>query len=549
MHRANSTRVLGNFIVVTCLAALLMINTGSSETAIRGNDGTANTKTLAANSSPTTVTVQVDRGLQVGVSKLSLGVTHTQYSVDRWNDPQAVESARELLSTSTRFQNQHIMGWGANNPEPSPGVFNWNSLDSRINIMRQTGGTPVITLCCAPDWMKGGQPGETDWSRLEVAPDPEHYEDFAALAREVAKRYPDVLYYQVWNELKGFFDHSRDRWNYEGYTTLYNMVYDELKSVNPAIQVGGPYVVMQTWGCRSCMRYPSDLAGPYGTFDQRPLDVIEYWLANKRGADFISVDAGIRNWDGVEISSEFQAAQKFTDAARWVATRTSLPLWWAEWYATRWGDPNQWDHAHQNAAMAASLIQMIETGATVSLRWQPQGVSTAPYQGNAESIWSDTRIQGGGQPFPYYTTAKVINSFFAPGTPLYQVTVSPSEALFALASGQQTMLVNSTASLLAVDLDDTALTLSPYEVRFVDASWPPETRVVITATPTATWTPRATATRTSTRSATRSRTPTRTPKPVITKTATPTGIPGTPAIASPPPIVHRLPTVLIQSPK
>ena len=26
----------------------------------------------------------------------------------------------------------------------------------------------MITLCCAPDWMKGGEPGFTNWSRLEV---------------------------------------------------------------------------------------------------------------------------------------------------------------------------------------------------------------------------------------------------------------------------------------------------------------------------------------------------------------------------------------------
>ena len=28
----------------------------------------------------------------------------------------------------------------------------------------------MITLCCAPDWMKGGEPGFTNWSTLEVGP-------------------------------------------------------------------------------------------------------------------------------------------------------------------------------------------------------------------------------------------------------------------------------------------------------------------------------------------------------------------------------------------
>ena len=59
------------------------------------------------------------------------------------------------------------MGWGGGNPEPSPGKYDWGSLDVRVETMRRTGARMVITLCCAPDWMKGGEPGETDWSNLE----------------------------------------------------------------------------------------------------------------------------------------------------------------------------------------------------------------------------------------------------------------------------------------------------------------------------------------------------------------------------------------------
>jgi hypothetical protein len=75
-------------------------------------------------------------------------------------------------------------------------------LDSRIALIRRTGGTPVTTLCCVPDWMKGGRPGTTDWSKLEVAPAPGHYADFAALAATIARRYPFVRHFLflVWNE-------------------------------------------------------------------------------------------------------------------------------------------------------------------------------------------------------------------------------------------------------------------------------------------------------------------------------------------------------------
>src|SRR5207245_1228337 len=103
------------------------------------------------------------------------------------------------------------------------------TLDARISAIHAMGAVPVITLCCAPDWMKGGQAGTTDWSRIEVAPLSSHYGDFAALAAAVARRYPEVKYYQVWNELKGFWNDSANTWDYVGYTSFYNQVYDALK--------------------------------------------------------------------------------------------------------------------------------------------------------------------------------------------------------------------------------------------------------------------------------------------------------------------------------
>ncbi len=45
-----------------------------------------------------------------------------------------------------------------------------------------------------------------------------------------------MTHYIVWNELKGFFDESKHRWNYEGYTAMYNKVYKALKAVNPKIK-------------------------------------------------------------------------------------------------------------------------------------------------------------------------------------------------------------------------------------------------------------------------------------------------------------------------
>src|SRR5205809_610300 len=73
-----------------------------------------------------------------------LGVTHTQFTAD--GDTAAAQRARDYLSSAPIAGNQHIMGWGALNPEPSPGVYDWSSLDHRMELLKQTTDDPVITL-------------------------------------------------------------------------------------------------------------------------------------------------------------------------------------------------------------------------------------------------------------------------------------------------------------------------------------------------------------------------------------------------------------------
>ena len=40
-----------------------------------------------------------------------------------------------VLRQVPMLQNQHIMGFGADNPEPSPGRYEWRTLDSRVTLM------------------------------------------------------------------------------------------------------------------------------------------------------------------------------------------------------------------------------------------------------------------------------------------------------------------------------------------------------------------------------------------------------------------------------
>ncbi|HVV11408.1 hypothetical protein [Amycolatopsis sp.] len=302
---------------------------------------------------------------------LLLGVTHTQYSLDSWLPAPDREAGERILGATPMMQNQHLMGFGVLNPEPSPGGYDWSSLDDRMALISRTGGIPVLTLCCAPDWMKGGEAGTTDWSKLTDAPLPGHYADFAELAARAAQRYPQVRYFQVWNELKGFWDETGNNWDAAGFTAFYNQVYDAVKRVRPDALIGGPYAVFDIYADAR----PSGLAGPYGTVDRRVLDLYRYWNEHKHGADFVSVDASTRTKDQGLITSPAAASAIYADVTRWVHTLTGLPVWWAEFYPDAGADSDQ----ARAAATLDAVARAAEAGAAAMLLWGPQAEDDLPY--------------------------------------------------------------------------------------------------------------------------------------------------------------------------
>ncbi|MEV6925030.1 hypothetical protein AB0M46_11090 [Dactylosporangium sp. NPDC051485] len=393
---------------------------------------------------------------------LAVGVTHTQNSIDDWGNPAASASARAVLTATATYQNQHIDGWGAVNPEPSPGTFDWSSLDRRMKLIRSTGGTPVITLCCAPDWMKGGRPGETDWDQLHAAPEPRHYADFAALAAAVARRYPDVRHFQVWNELKGFWDEARNRWDYEAYTKLYNAVYDALKSVDPNIAVGGPYVVFDLWASREAGGHPSDLSGACGTIDQRSLDVIDYWLQHKHGADFIAVDAGSATRDEGRTTATSTSSALFGALTQWLRQRTSLPVWWSEFHV---GQATADGQAKLDARAIGALLHMIDQKAAVALIWQPQRDDDTR-ETDSPALWSATGRSDGGLPLAYAEAVARLQQVLADRAGDNAVTW-PAPELGLVRGRTALLLVHLGTGRIEVKVQGRSLWLEPYEVRYV----------------------------------------------------------------------------------
>jgi hypothetical protein len=383
------------------------------------------------------------------------GFTHTQYSADVGTGT-AVRSVAEALAARPLVQAQSIMGWGADNPEPSPGHYDFTSLDSRMQFIRSSGGIPVLTLCCAPDWMKGGNAGETNWNDLTVAPLPQHFADFAQLAGEIAARYPDVHYFMVWNEFKGFWDPTRNQWDAAGYTDLYNQVYAAVKKANPQAEVGGPYLPMLTADQRADTG-TGPPAGPWGALDPRIRAAFEYWLAHQRGADFVVVDG---HANAVGPVDPFAALQKFSAVDAWLRDRTHLPVWWAEWYV----DPDVagWPAGEQTAVYTAAMAELARSGAHAVLYWNPPPAGTAC----ATCLWTDTTNGGGGRPLPFLTD--VLQNFarwFPPGTKLRSVPAP--RGVLVLAQAHAMVVVNTTESRVSTTLDGHAVSLGPHASRWL----------------------------------------------------------------------------------
>jgi len=413
---------------------------------------------------------------------------------------------KSLIKQAIPYINTPIMAWGVGDPWPNPSQAeptNWGDLDKRMQLIVQTGSIPVLTLAEAPWWMKGQLQANGKTRLLTSA---EEWTDIAyqsrildnklnawlLLVQRVAERYMvapyNVRYFQVWNELKGYYNPITNAYDYtddpgnprgpnatHGYTYMYNLVYNRLMQVatslhipTSSIKVGGPYVPVATWSSTS-QSNPSNITKAYGTYDQRPLDVIEYWLQHKAGAGFITIDGANLNEDHVAVSDAFTAAEKFADVTRWIHSldnavypgAATLPVWWAEWYATSYTKTP--DDALNNAIKTYAMMKLLQAGGTVALSWGGWGDGMSD-----RGLWTST-TQGGGQPLPWYNSYKAFNQYFPPGTPLYKVTVSLPHAVEALASATNIMLVNKTANKVTLTVDGTTISLDPYQVRVINA--------------------------------------------------------------------------------
>lgn len=450
------------------------------------------------------VTVAIDRSTITSISQFSPGITHVDQGLDYPqgnNDLNAVNNAKALIKQAFPYEDTAIMAWGAPDPWPDPQQpepTNWGYLDSRLQLITATGGIPVLTLSEAPWWMKG-QLQSNGTTRLLSAAD--EWSDIAYnsrildnemdawlhLVQRVAERYMGppyhVHYFQVWNELKGYYNPATNVYDYttdpgnpgepvatHGYTYMYNQVYTRLMQVarelnipQGTIKVGGPYVVVDTWSSPG-QSHLSTLRKTYGIYDQRSLDVILYWLQHKVGAGFITLDSGNANKDNVNNADPFTASERFADMMEWLRSlnperypgATTLPVWFAEWYAMPYG--NTPDNNFNNAIKTYAMIRFLQAGGAVAFSW---GWSTN--SASDSGIWTPARA-GGGKPLPVYYSYKALKEYFGPSTPIYKTTISDPDSITVLASARHILLVNKTTRTLHVGIGNKVITLKSYQV-------------------------------------------------------------------------------------
>ncbi|MDA8146711.1 MAG: hypothetical protein M0Z27_11710 [Thermaerobacter sp.] len=371
------------------------------------------------------------------------------------NRPGAVTSARAVMASLPRsYVDQAIFGFGAaSDPEPSPGVFDLGDVARRIAMIQAAGDTPVITLVSAPPWMKG--PASTGKRLFATPPAPDHYRDFAALAVHVALRFPQVKYFVVWSELRGFWNPATRSWDYRDYTRLYNEVYRAIKRVRPDALVGGPYANLTAYP-RPVRGVVSAVHGRWGYLDRGMLDAVSYWLAHKAGADFVAVDGAtaVAETGDAGLANPVTAAGQYAAVDRWIRARSDLPIWWMESHIQA---SRGWTPAQAAAARIATLAEMAGSGASVGMQWQPQEQAGWPDEG----LWTSTLVPGGGRPTPLATLLPKVLPILGRSPAL---GCGEPPGVLVASDGAGVLAVNTTDHRVTAEVGGSPLALLPAQV-------------------------------------------------------------------------------------
>ena len=397
------------------------------------------------------VSVTVDPSKTVGVSKMRIGITPTHEDLDtlKGRNDRAVERAKKhLVNGNINLFNVHIMGWGGGNPCPKLGRYEFASLDRRMAFYRSMKGEIVITFCTAPGWMK---PSGQDWKMNDKVAR-KHWQAFAELCVRIAKRYPDVKHFQIWNELKGWWKNG-----IKEYTNFHNTVYVALKKARPDARIAGPY-----------MNGLPELSQNNGIMSKSTHKAYDSFLSGYKGAEIINYDGWLagydpkrtKQWTLRQLMANTDCFANHTrELRKKVKARTGkdLPIWVSEYYCAL--EDHSDDPAFIAANYASSYYHSLLAGTEVILQW---GTITFG------SLFTSIKTEAGGEPLPKYHVIRAFNTWFKPGTKLVRAESSDATKLEVLASPQKVMLINKTGKTLNLALNGKRHRLEAYQVSVLD---------------------------------------------------------------------------------
>ncbi|MBN1997665.1 T9SS type A sorting domain-containing protein, partial [candidate division KSB1 bacterium] len=188
--------------------------------------------------------------------------------------------------------------------------------------------------------------------------------------------------------------------------------------------------------------------------------VLDYWLKNKKGADFLCFDYGLVDYHDPHAytqAEKMKLTRHFGEIVRQLRERTDLPIVISEFYGGSDVDDPDFTAANHASCYRHAIIN----GASLALVWNPE-------QGEIENyLFTDTEKSGGGRPTPHYDVFLAVRDFFSDGTQLVEA-VSSSEDVEVLSSAAKTMLINKIDGAVKVFVNGQLVDLKRYQVMVMD---------------------------------------------------------------------------------
>ena len=111
--------------------------------------------------------------------------------------------------------------------EKEKGVFDWRRMDRIISLARNNQIQPVLVIGYLPKYLREKK-NTFDFTNSE------HIKNYISFLKNIVNRYPDVIYYEIWNEpdLKKFWSYS-----YKEYIELLKLSSKIIKGYNKKAKV------------------------------------------------------------------------------------------------------------------------------------------------------------------------------------------------------------------------------------------------------------------------------------------------------------------------